>query len=162
MFAIRHHQTSGYKKPELDEKQIEETDQNCPNKEQPTASPDEHTNWKDMKRTYISGGTNPHWPFAGVGKNVAEVRRLERLYSTTSSSPPPVVKPAAARRGLLLPSSSSNPPFSLHLLPTAQGAWGLHGRTSGGGAPAPLAPPVASPLTTTLSMSLETKTKGQN
>jgi hypothetical protein len=31
--AIRYHQTSGLKKPELGEEQIEERDQNCPNKE---------------------------------------------------------------------------------------------------------------------------------
>jgi hypothetical protein len=78
MFAIRHHQTSGYKKPELDEKQIEETDQNCPNKEQPTASPDEHTNCKDLKIIYKSGRTNSHGPFVCAGKNVIEVERGRR------------------------------------------------------------------------------------
>jgi hypothetical protein len=33
----------------LDEEQIKETDQNCPDKGQPIASPDEHTNCKDLK-----------------------------------------------------------------------------------------------------------------
>jgi hypothetical protein len=73
--AIRHHHTSGFKKPELDEEQSEESDQNRPYKGQPTASPDEHTNCKDLKILYRSGRTNSHWPFAGAGKNVAEVGR---------------------------------------------------------------------------------------
>jgi hypothetical protein len=74
----RHHQTSGLKKPELDEEQIEERDQNRSNKGQPTTSPDEHTNCKDMKIIYRSGGTNSHWPFANIGKNTIEVGRGRR------------------------------------------------------------------------------------
>jgi hypothetical protein len=66
------------KKPELDEEQIEESDQNCPNKGQSTASPEEHTNSKDLKIIYRSGRTNSHWPFAGAGKNVVKVGRGRR------------------------------------------------------------------------------------
>jgi hypothetical protein len=58
--AIRHHQTSGLKKPKLDEEPIEERDENRPNKGQPTASPDEHTNCKDLKIIYKSGRTDSH------------------------------------------------------------------------------------------------------
>jgi hypothetical protein len=65
-------------KPELDEEQIDERDQNRPNKGQPTASPDEHTNCKNQKIIYRSGRTNSHCHFIDVGKNVAEVGRGRR------------------------------------------------------------------------------------
>jgi hypothetical protein len=48
------------KKPKLDEEPIEERDENRPNKGQPTASPDEHTNCKDLKIIYKSGRTDSH------------------------------------------------------------------------------------------------------
>jgi hypothetical protein len=66
------------KKPELDEEHIEERDQNYPNKGQPTASPDEQTDCKDLKIIYRSGRTKSHRPFVGAGKNVAEVGRGRR------------------------------------------------------------------------------------
>jgi hypothetical protein len=66
------------KNQKFDEEQIEESDQNRPNKGQPTASPDEHTNCKDLKIIYRSGRTNSHWPFAGVGKNVVEIGRGQK------------------------------------------------------------------------------------
>jgi hypothetical protein len=66
------------KKPELDEEQIEERDQNRPNKGQPTTSPDEHINCKDLKIIYRSDRINSPWPFVGAGKNVIEVGRGRR------------------------------------------------------------------------------------
>jgi hypothetical protein len=66
------------KKPDLDEEQVEERGQNRPNKGQPTASPNEHNNCKDLKIIYRSGRTNSHWPFVGTGKNV--VRGRERNF----------------------------------------------------------------------------------
>jgi hypothetical protein len=69
--SILHHQTSGLKKLELDEEQIEKSDQNCHNQGQPIASPDEHTKCKNRKRNYKSGRANSHLPFVGAGKNVA-------------------------------------------------------------------------------------------
>jgi hypothetical protein len=46
------------KKPTLDRRNRSQP----PNKGQPTASPNEHTNCKDLKIIYKSGRTNPHWP----------------------------------------------------------------------------------------------------
>jgi hypothetical protein len=66
------------KKPELDEEQIEERDQNRHNQGRPIASPDEHTNCKDLKRIYRFGRTNSHGPFADTEKNVVEVGRGRR------------------------------------------------------------------------------------
>jgi hypothetical protein len=63
------------KKPELDEEHIEERDQNCPEKGQPIASPDEHTNCKDLKTILRSDRTNSQWPFVGAGKDVVGVGR---------------------------------------------------------------------------------------
>jgi hypothetical protein len=64
--------------PELDEEQIEQRDQNHPNKGHPTTSPDEHTNCKGLKRSYRYGRINSHWPFAGAGKNIVQVGRGRR------------------------------------------------------------------------------------
>jgi hypothetical protein len=58
--SILRHQTSGLKKPELDEEHIEKRDQNRPNQGQQTISADKHTNCEDLKIIYRSGKTNSH------------------------------------------------------------------------------------------------------
>jgi hypothetical protein len=94
MLAILHHQNRGLDKSELVAEQIEGRGRSRHNKRQTTASPERHTNCKDLERTFRSCGTNSHWPFINARSDVVEVGEAEEtlfhsvIVATTSPMSP--------------------------------------------------------------------------
>ena len=70
--------STGLKKLDLVEEPIERRGQSHHNIRHPTASPDWHTNCKDLKRIFRFGRTNSHLAFIGAGTEVVEVGKGRR------------------------------------------------------------------------------------
>ena len=76
--AILHHQNRGLKKLDLVADQIERRGRNRHNKGQSTASPNQHTNCKDLERIFRSGKTSSHLAIVGTETDVVEVEKGRR------------------------------------------------------------------------------------